>query len=77
MSIELRFIAHSVNKQLLLGSGKQRKLHAFTTHVRLEHDFVVYPSTRGYTYQQLIGGRQAHAAQQWVQSDIAHQERTD
>ena len=56
---------------------KTRKLHAFTTHVRTEHDFVVYPSTRGYTYQQLIGGRQAHAAQQWVQSDIVHQERTD
>ena len=56
---------------------KTRKLHAFTTHVRQEHDFVVYPSTRGYTYQQLIGGRQAHAAQQWVQSDIVHQERTD
>ena len=56
---------------------KTRKFHAFTTHVRMEHDFVAYPSTRGYTYQQLIGGRQAHAAQQWVQSDIVHQERTD
>ena len=56
---------------------KTRKLHAFTTHVRLEHDFVVYPSTRGYTYQPLIGGRQAHAAQQWVQSDIVYQDRTD
>ena len=38
---------------------------------------MAYPSTRGYAYQQLIGGRQAHAAQQWVQSDIVHQERTD
>ena len=56
---------------------RTRKFHAFTTHVRMEHDFVAYPSTRGYTYQQLIGGRQAHAAQQWVQSDIVHQERTD
>ena len=54
-----------------------RKLHAFTTHIRLEHDFVVYPSTRGYTYQQLIGGRQAHAAQQWVHSDKVYQERKD
>ena len=56
---------------------KSRKLHAFTTHVRLEHDFVAYPSTRGYTYQQLIGGRQAHAAQQWYQSELINQERTD
>ena len=56
---------------------RTRKFHAFTTHVRMEHDFVAYPSTRGYTYQQLIGGRQAHAAQQWVQSDMIHQERTD
>ena len=62
---------------LLLLNGEPRKFHAFTTHVRLEHDFVAYPSTRGYTYQQLIDGRQAHAAQQWVQSDIVHQERTD
>ena len=56
---------------------KTRKFHAFTTHLRMEHDFVAYPSTRGYTYQQLIGGRQAHAAQQWVQSETVQQERTD
>ena len=56
---------------------KTRKFHAFTAHVRSEHDFVVYPSTRGYTYQQLIGGRQAHAAQQWYHSELVHQERTD
>ena len=46
-------------------------------HVRSEHDFVAYPSTRGYTYQQLVGGRQAHAAQQWYQSELVNQERTD
>ena len=56
---------------------KTRKFRAFTTHLRMEHDFVAYPSTRGYTYQQLIGGRQAHAAQQWVQSETVQQERTD
>ena len=56
---------------------RSRKLHAFTSHVRLEHDFVVYPGTRGYAYQQLVGGRQAHAAQQWVQSDVVCQDRTD
>ena len=56
---------------------RSRKLHAFTTHVRSEHDFVAYPSTRGYTYQQLVGGRQAHAAQQWYQSELINQERTD
>ena len=54
-----------------------RKFHAFTTHLRLEHDFVAYSSSRGYTYQQLIGGRQAHAVQQWVQSEMISQERTD
>ena len=43
----------------------------------LEHDFVAYPCTRGYTYQQLIGGRQAHAVQQWYQSEVINQERTD
>ena len=67
-------------QEVLMGSPvewKTRKLHAFTTHLRSEHDFVAYPSTRGYTYQQLIGGRQAHAAQQWVQSEVVHQERTD
>ena len=67
-------------QELLMGAPvewKTRKFHAFTTHLRMEHDFVAYPSTRGYTYQQLIGGRQAHAAQQWVQSEIVHQERTD
>ena len=54
-------------EEVLMGSPvewRTRKFHAFTTHVRLEHDFVAYPSTRGCTYQQLIGGRQAHAAQQ-------------
>ena len=50
---------------------------AFTTHIRLERDFGVYPSTRGYTYQQLVGGRQAHAAQQWMHSDRVYQERED
>ena len=54
-----------------------RRLHAFTTHIRLEHDFVVYPSTRDYTYQQLVGGRRAHAAQQWMHSDRVYQERED
>ena len=67
-------------QEVLMGSPVEwttRKFHAFTTHLRSEHDFVAYPSTRGYTYQQLIGGRQAHAAQQWVQSEMVHQERTD
>ena len=54
-----------------------RKFHAFTTHLRSGHDFVAYPSARGYTYQQLVGGRQAHAAQQWVVSEMINQERTD
>ena len=82
VSNEYRTMVHCpfCEQEVLGGSPivwKTRKLHAFTTHVRTEHDFVAYPSTRGYTYQQLIGGRQAHAAQQWYQSEMIHQERTD
>ena len=79
---EYRAMVHCpfCEQEALMGAPvewKTRKLHAFTTHVRSEHDFVVYPSRRGYTYQQLVGGRQAHAAQQWVVSEMVHQERTD
>ena len=52
-------------------------MHLFTTHVRSDHDAVVSPSTRGYTCQQLVGGRQVLAAQYWMESDLVSQQRVD
>ena len=36
-----------------------RKFYSMTSHVTFQHDACVYPSSRGFTYQQLVGGRQA------------------
>ena len=45
-----------------------RKFFSMTSHVTFQHDACVYPSSRGYTYQQLVGGRQVCAARCWMTS---------
>ena len=45
-----------------------RKFYSMTTHISQQHDACVYPSSRGYTYQQLVGGRQVCAARCWMNS---------
>ena len=46
-----------------------------TSHVTYQHDACVYPSSRGYTYQQLVGGRQVAAARWWMTSALVDQTR--
>ena len=50
-----------------------RKFHSLTSHVTYTHDACVYPSSRGYTYQQLVGGRQVCAARCWMNSALVEQ----
>ena len=54
-----------------------RKFYSMTSHVTFQHDACVYPSSRGYTYQQLVGGRQVCAARHWMNSAIIEQTRED
>ena len=46
-----------------------------TSHVTYQHDMCVYPSSRGYTYQPLVGGRQVSAARWWMTSALVDQTR--
>ena len=50
-----------------------RKFYSMTSHVTFQHDACVYPSSRGYTYQQLVGGRQVCAARCWMNSAMVEQ----
>ena len=50
-----------------------RKFYSLTSHVTFTHDACVYPSSRGYTYQQLVGGRQVCAARCWMNSAMVEQ----
>ena len=52
-----------------------RKFYSMTSHVTYQHDMCVYPSSRGYTYQQLVGGRQVAAARWWMTSALVDQTR--
>ena len=54
-----------------------RKFYSMTSHVTYQHDACVYPSSRGYTYQQLVGGRQVCAARYWMNSALIEQTRED
>ena len=54
-------------------SGK--KFHSLTSHITFVHDACVYPSSRGYTYQQLVGGRQVCAARCWMNSAMVEQNK--
>ena len=50
-----------------------RKFYSMTLHVTFQHDMCVYPSSRGYTYQQLVRGRQVSAARWWMTSALVDQ----
>ena len=52
-----------------------RKFYSMTSHVTFQHDACVYPSSRGYTYQQLVGGRMVCAARYWMTSATVDQTR--
>ena len=52
-----------------------RKFFSLTSHVTFTHDACVYPSSRGYTYQQLVGGRQVCAARCWMNSAMVEQSK--
>ena len=52
-----------------------KKFYSMTSHVTFQHDACVFPSSRGYTYQQLVGGRQVCAARWWMTSALIDQTR--
>ena len=52
---------------------ESKKFYSMTSHMTFQHDACVYPSSRGYTYQQLVGGRQVCAARWWMTSALIDQ----
>ena len=55
---------------------ESKKFYSMTSHVTFQHDACVYPSSRGYTYQQLVGGRQVCAARWWMNSAYVEENPT-
>ena len=52
-----------------------RKFSSMTAHTLNGHNCVVYPNSRGYTYQQLVGGKQLLTGRTWMTSATEEQRK--